>query len=158
MVSCRQGPLAQRQTQRFFSIPLSHLPAAAGSPFRRLRVFSCKGSFKIRKILQFVIFRMGILPPLFLILYSRIRDVVNPSHEKNLLNFSTAAGGKGSRKRAANKKGLRLAARTRCPLIAGSSHTCGPRSVFPDVHAAGKNLFYFFRARWRELCEAFPEN
>jgi len=29
------------------------------------------------------------------------------------------------------------------------------RSVFPRVHAAGENRFYFFRACQRELCQAF---
>ena len=127
MVSCRQGPLARQQTQLIFPIALSHLPAAAGSPFRRLRVFSCKGSFKIRKILQFVIFRMGILPPLFLILYSRIRDVVNPSHEKNLLNFSTAAGGQRQSKKGGEQK--RTAACAAVLLSAFSRLDYSPTSV-----------------------------
>ena len=37
---------------------------------------------------------------------------------------------------------------------ADNSHTCGPRSVFPDVHAAGKNRFHSFRTCGCELCEA----
>jgi hypothetical protein len=33
------------------------------------------------------------------------------------------------------------------------SHVCGPRRVFSDVHAAGKNEFDFFRACGREFRE-----
>ena len=40
-------------------------------------------------------------------------------------------------------------------LSADNSHTCGPRSVFSDVHAAGKNRVYSFRTCGCELCEAF---
>ncbi len=45
--------------------------------------------------------------------------------------------------------------RTRCPPRADNSHVCGPRGIFPDVHAAGKNGSHWIRACGRELCEAF---
>ncbi len=35
------------------------------------------------------------------------------------------------------------------------SHVCEPRSIFADVHAAGKNVLYFICACGRKLCEAF---
>ena len=35
------------------------------------------------------------------------------------------------------------------------SHVCGPRSIFADVHAAGKNVLNFLCAGGRKLCEAF---
>src|SRR5699024_451932 len=45
--------------------------------------------------------------------------------------------------------------RTRRPPKADNSHVCGARSVFSDVHAAGKNGFPLIRVCGRELCEAF---
>ena len=36
----------------------------------------------------------------------------------------------------------------------GRSHTCGPSSVFCQVHAPAKDGFEFLRACGRELCEA----
>ena len=38
---------------------------------------------------------------------------------------------------------------------ADKAHTCGLRSVFSGVHAAGENGFYLLRACGCELCEAF---
>ena len=35
------------------------------------------------------------------------------------------------------------------------SHVCEPRSIFADVHAAGKNALNFICACGRKLCEAF---
>ena len=35
------------------------------------------------------------------------------------------------------------------------SHVCEPRSIFADVHAAGKNVLNFLRACGRKLCETF---
>ena len=47
-------------------------------------------------------------------------------------------------------RGMQAAARTRF-----RSHTCGLRSVFSDVHAAGKHDSTLFRRlRTAELCEA----
>ena len=34
------------------------------------------------------------------------------------------------------------------------SHVCEPRSIFADVHAAGKNVLNFLCACGRKLCEA----
>jgi len=47
-------------------------------------------------------------------------------------------------------KGLRLAA-----AHSLRSHVCEPRSIFADVHAAGKNALNFICACGRKLCEAF---
>ena len=35
------------------------------------------------------------------------------------------------------------------------SHVCEPKSIFADVHAAGKNDLNFICACGRKLCEAF---
>jgi len=34
-------------------------------------------------------------------------------------------------------------------------HVCEPRSIFADVHAAGKNVLNFLCAGGRKLCDAF---
>ena len=45
--------------------------------------------------------------------------------------------------------------RRNCPRKADHSHVCGPRRVFARAHVADENGFYWVRAGWRELCEAF---
>ena len=44
---------------------------------------------------------------------------------------------------------------THCALQAHNAHVCEPRSIFADVHAAGKNALNFICACGRKLCEAF---
>ena len=68
-------------------------------------------------------------------------------------------------------KGLQSAARIICSLKANKFHTCRPRSVFCDVHAAAKNGLHFIcRLRaansarlfcpllWIRRAEAFDQN
>ncbi|MDU6201747.1 MAG: hypothetical protein E6626_09460 [Flavonifractor plautii] len=56
---------------------------------------------------------------------------------------------------AAFSSRMQPTARRLCPFSADKAHTCGLRSVFSDVDAAGENGFYLLRACGRELCEAF---